>query len=218
MSNVLELRNICKSFGKGNLRVEVLKDVSLHVAAGEIVSLLGPSGSGKSTLLHIAGILSSADSGEVMIDGEKVFSLNDDRRTDLRLKKIGFVYQAHHLLADFTALENVMQPMLWNGLAKKEATFRAAKLLEKVGIAKLADKRPFALSGGERQRVGIARALANSPKLVLADEPTGNLDPKTADMVFSYLLELARETKVAMMIVTHNHELARQTDRIINLA
>jgi len=214
---MLELKNIGKTFTAGKVQVEVLKDVNLQVAEGEIVALLGPSGCGKSTLLHIAGILTTPTEGEVIIDGLKVTKLSDNERTKMRLEKIGFVYQAHHLLSDFTAIENVMLPELWRGENKLVAQKRAQNLLEQVGLKKVGDKKPFALSGGERQRVGIARALINSPKLILADEPTGNLDPHNSDLVFASLLEMAHKNGTATLIVTHNYELAKLCDRIVKL-
>ena len=215
---VLELKGVTKAYNRGKPgEVTVLQGVDLSVAPGEIVALVAPSGAGKSTLLHIAGLLDVADAGEVRIGGRGMTGLNDRRRTAVRREEVGFVYQFHHLLPEFTALENVILPQLANGCGRAEAELRAADLLARVGVAERADHRPAALSGGEQQRVAFCRALANSPKLLLADEPTGNLDPATSDRVFQALLTLARETGLAALIATHNLELAARMDRTLRL-
>ncbi|MDD3669232.1 MAG: ABC transporter ATP-binding protein [Alphaproteobacteria bacterium] len=210
---VLHLSHIARSFGKGDTKVEVLRDASLTIGAGEIVALLGPSGSGKSTLLHIAGLLDAPTSGMIEIDGRNASRMTDAGRTKLRRETIGFVYQAHLLLPDFSALENVILPQLIAGASVKDARVCAAELLDAVGLAHRLNHRPGQLSGGEQQRAAIARALANRPKLLLADEPTGNLDPYTAAHVFQTLLGIVRQTGLGMLIATHNPDLAAQMDR-----
>jgi lipoprotein-releasing system ATP-binding protein len=217
VSNVLELRNIARSFKQGGQTLDILRGVNLSIARGEIVALLGPSGCGKTTLLQIAGLLENPSSGEVFINGQKVAGGADRLRTGLRRTQIGFVYQFHHLLPDFTALENLLLPQYINGVNKAEALHRATKLLESVGLAKRAGHYPGQLSGGEQQRVAIARALVNSPALLLADEPTGNLDPQTAEDVFQVLLQTIRSLKIGALVVTHNAELAGRMDRILQL-
>ncbi len=219
MSNrVLGLTGITKAYnaGKPN-QIQVLRGIDLSVAAGEVVALVAPSGAGKSTLLHIAGLLDTPDSGQVHIAGDDMTGQPDRRRTRVRRSDVGFIYQFHHLLPEFTALENVVLPQLANGVTRSAAEARANGLLEKVGIAARADHRPAALSGGEQQRVAFCRALANGPKLLLADEPTGNLDPTTADQVFDTLIELVRETGLSALIATHNLDLAARMDRQIRL-
>ena len=219
MSNrVLGLTGITKAYnaGKPN-QIQVLRGIDLSVAAGEVVALVAPSGAGKSTLLHIAGLLDTPDSGQVHIAGDDMTGQPDRRRTRVRRSDVGFIYQFHHLLPEFTALENVVLPQLTNGVTRSAAEARANGLLEKVGIAARADHRPAALSGGEQQRVAFCRALANGPKLLLADEPTGNLDPTTADQVFDTLIELVRETGLSALIATHNLDLAARMDRQIRL-
>ncbi|MBM3504368.1 MAG: ABC transporter ATP-binding protein [Alphaproteobacteria bacterium] len=213
----LDLREIGKTFRQGSEVLEVLKGVSLQVAPGEIVALLGQSGSGKSTLLHIAGLLEQAERGEVIIGGLAAGRLGDGARTRLRRETIGFVYQFHHLLPEFSALENVMMPMLVAGHARARARKRAAALLDRLGLAARLSHRPARLSGGEQQRVAIARALANEPRVILADEPTGNLDGRTADRVFAELLEAVRELGVAAVIATHNEDLASKMTRTVYL-
>ncbi|MEM8536220.1 MAG: ABC transporter ATP-binding protein, partial [Pseudomonadota bacterium] len=198
--------------------VRVLQGVSLGVAAGEVVALVAPSGAGKSTLLHIAGLLDTADSGAVAIAGEEMTALSDRRRTAVRRATVGFIYQFHHLLPEFTALENIVLPQLANGVDQADAAARAHDLLDKVGIADRASHRPAALSGGEQQRVAFCRALANAPSLLLADEPTGNLDPDTSDQVFDTLMALVRETGLAALIATHNLDLAARMDRQVRLS
>ena len=217
MNSILELKNIQKTYGKGQTSLSVLKDINFSISAGEVVALIGPSGSGKSTLLHIAGLLDTPTKGEILVQGKSISKMSDNERTDIRKKNMGFVYQAHLLLPDFTALENVMMPQLIAGTDKKEAQKKALDLLDTVGLKKRATHRPGELSGGEQQRVAIARALANNPALLLADEPTGNLDPQTAENVFKLLMSLVRETGLSALIATHNPELANQMDRRISV-
>ncbi len=214
---VLRLSAIRRSFAQGGLTLEILKGAELELPAGTLAALVGPSGSGKSTLLHIAGLLERPSAGEVAIEGRATSGLGDAERTRLRRARIGFVYQMHHLLADFTAAENVVLPQLLAGVARRAAEARARALLERLGLAARADHRPGRLSGGEQQRVAIARALANRPTLLLADEPTGNLDPHTAAEVLDLLLEVVREAGTAALLVTHDPDLARRTDRIWRL-
>ena len=212
-SPVLELKKIARVYGKGETVLSVLKQIDLTIRAGEVVALVGPSGSGKSTLLHIAGLLDTPTKGEILVDGKTTAKMNDYERTLVRRDTMGFVYQSHLLLPDFTALENVMIPQMIAGISPKKARERAEELLDRVGLSKRLTHRSGQLSGGEQQRVAIARALANGPKLLLADEPTGNLDPKTATGVFEGLIRLVRETGLAALIATHNPELAAQMDR-----
>lgn len=197
--------------------VEVLREASLTLGRGEVVALVAPSGAGKSTLLHIAGLLDTCDSGRVEIDGIDMSRLGDNARTTARRQQVGFVYQFHHLLPEFTALENIVLPQLANGIAAKAARERALSLLDKVGLSHRASHRPAQLSGGEQQRVAFCRAMANAPRILLADEPTGNLDPETSDQVFGVLMELVRETGLSALIATHNLELAARMDRILRL-
>ncbi len=214
---VLELRAVERTFAQAGEPLRVLRGCSLAVGAGEAVALIGPSGSGKSTLLHIAGLLEKPDAGEVLIAGRAAGKLDDAGRTALRRQGIGFVYQFHHLLPEFSACENVMLPQMIAGVARARAKARAMELLELVGLALRAAHRPARLSGGEQQRVAIARALANAPSLLIADEPTGNLDPATAGHVFSVLRELVRGQKLALLMATHNHDLARSMDRVAEI-
>ena len=214
---VLELKNIQRHFGKGETITEVLKGIDLKINAGEIVALIGPSGSGKSTLLQIAGLLDTPSGGTIFVAGENASKAGDKKRTSLRQNYMGFVYQAHLLLPDFSALENVMMPMLLAGVKESEAKERATKLLDMVGLSHRLTHRSGQLSGGEQQRVAIARSLANNPKLLLADEPTGNLDPKTAETVFQMLLDVVRQTGLSALIATHNPELAARMDRRITV-
>jgi len=216
-SNVLHLENIERRFGTGHTALEILKGAELKMNAGEIVALVGPSGSGKSTLLHIAGLLEKPDSGEINIVGQACSKLGDDRRTEMRRKHLGFVYQYHHLLAEFSALENIVIPQIIAGLGKAEAKERALQLLDMLGLTDRASHRPAKLSGGEQQRVAIGRALANAPTLLLADEPTGNLDPDTANEVFNVLLNLTRKAGLTALIATHNPELASRMDRTVRV-
>jgi len=213
----LALDGVERRFIQGTASLHVLRGATLSIAPGEVVALVGPSGAGKSTLLHIAGLLERPDGGEVRLGGEACGALGDDRRTDLRRRYLGFVYQFHHLLPEFSALENVVLPQMIDGKPRGSAATRARDLLTAVGLAERLDHRPARLSGGEQQRVAIARALANAPRLVLADEPTGNLDPHTAGQVFDMLLRMARELGVAALIATHNPELARRMDRNLTL-
>jgi lipoprotein-releasing system ATP-binding protein len=214
---VLKLSEVVRTFRQGRVTLEVLRRIDLEVRAGEIVALVGPSGAGKSTLLHVAGLLEPPDGGEVAISGEPAGALNDDGRTRLRRHKIGFVDQYHHLLPEFSALENIIVPQMIAGLGRREARSRARQLLKSLGLAERWNHRPGKLSGGEQQRVAIARALANVPSLLLADEPTGNLDPATAAGVFSVLLQLTRGAGLAALVATHNPNLAASLDRTVRL-
>lgn len=211
----LELRGIKRRFEVGTQALDVLKGADLRVAEGEVVALVGPSGSGKSTLLHISGLLERPSEGEVLIGGVSCGALKDRERTRIRRDELGFVYQFHHLLPEFTALENVILPQLIRGVPRKAAREVAANLLDRMGLSQRLEHRPPRLSGGEQQRVAIARALANRPRLLLADEPTGNLDPKTARGVFEELIGLARSENVAALIATHNLALAGKMDRAV---
>lgn len=214
---VLELKNINKTFRQGDNMLEVLKDVNLSIRPKEVVALIGPSGSGKSTLLQIAGLLETPSDGEVYVSGELCSNATDAVRTALRRDYLGFVYQYHNLLPDFDALENVIMPQLIAGVTYKEAADKAGWLLQRLGLNDRKYHRPAELSGGEQQRVAIARAIANTPKLLLADEPTGNLDPNTSDNVFLTLLEVVKETGLSALIATHNIELAHKMDREVTL-
>jgi len=215
---VLVLEGIAKTYNAGlPAQVEVLRGVDLAVGAGEVVALVAPSGAGKSTLLHIAGLLDMPDSGTVTLTGQNLTGRSDRRRTLARRADVGFIYQFHHLLPEFSALENIVLPQLSNGTPKREATQRAMALLAKVGVAPRAHHRPAELSGGEQQRVAFCRALANTPRLLLADEPTGNLDPATSDQVFDTLMALVRDTGLSALIATHNLELAARMDRTLRL-
>ena len=213
----LELKNVYRSFKQGSQTVEVLRGVNLDIEAGEIVALTGPSGAGKSTMLQIAGLLERPSKGEIYLDGQKCSKLGDAMRTVLRRDYLGFVYQYHNLLADFDAVENVMLPQLIAEVPMKQAREKAQWLLKRLGLEKRFKHRPAELSGGEQQRVAIARALANTPKLLLADEPTGNLDPKTSEVVFAELLNIVKETKLSALVATHNLELAAQMDKVVRL-
>ena len=217
VSPVVSLRNVTRSFVQGDTRIDVLRGVNLVVMPGEIVALLGPSGSGKSTMLQAVGLLEGGFGGEISIAGERADQSNSRARTELRRDHLGFVYQFHHLLPDFDARENVMLPQLVLGRTRAEAVERAEKLLTALGLGQRMDHRPSQLSGGEQQRVAVARALANKPKLVLADEPTGNLDEKTADKVLDQLLMLVRGTGSAALIATHNERMAARMDRVVRL-
>jgi lipoprotein-releasing system ATP-binding protein len=218
MSDALTLSHVSKTYNKGKSNaLTVLDGASLALKPGEVVALVAPSGAGKSTLLHIAGLLDSADSGSVAIGGTDMTGLSDARRTAARREEIGFIYQFHHLLPEFSAVENVILPQLANAVPEREARKHAMQLLARVGVDQRADNRPAQLSGGEQQRVAFCRALANKPRLLLADEPTGNLDPATSDTVFEALMELVRETGLAALIATHNPELAARMDRILRL-
>ncbi|MFO1068252.1 MAG: ABC transporter ATP-binding protein [Geminicoccaceae bacterium] len=209
---VLRLTGVRRTYTQGSASLEVLKGADFALPPGRMMALVGPSGAGKSTLLHICGLLEHPTSGEVSIDGKATVRLGDAERTRLRRERIGFVYQFHHLLPDFTALENVALPQLVAGRGGREARARARELLERLGLGQRTTHRPGKLSGGEQQRVAIARALANAPGLILADEPTGNLDPATAGRVFDELLAVVRATGTAALIATHNPELAARMD------
>jgi lipoprotein-releasing system ATP-binding protein len=213
----LSLRDIKRTFVQGDRRLEVLQGVSLDLRPGEIVALVGQSGSGKSTLLHIAGLLERPDNGDIVVDGKSAGAANDRERTALRRRVLGFVYQYHHLLPEFSAIENVMLPQMLNGRSRGQARTHAAELLAMVQLKDRSDHRPGRLSGGEQQRVAIARAVANAPSVLLADEPTGNLDSSTADTVFHQLLSLVRDTGMAALVATHNHDLAARMDRTVTL-
>lgn len=218
MSEVaLELRDIRRTFVQAGQPLHVLNGCSLTLKAGDRVALIGPSGSGKSTLLHAAGLLERPDSGEIIIDGKNSSKLDDAGRTALRRKTIGFVYQFHHLLPEFSALENIMLPQMIDGVERSAAQKRAHELLELVGLTNRADHRPARLSGGEQQRVALVRALANSPKVLIADEPTGNLDPHTSESVFEVLTDLIRTQNLALLMATHNHDLAKRMGRVVEI-
>ena len=214
---LLELRDVRRGFHQGESRLDVLNGASLSVRAGEMKALVGPSGSGKSTLLNIAGLLEQPDSGTVFIDGIDSARLRSAKRTLLRCQHIGFVFQFHRLLPEFSALENIMIPQMLAGLDKVEACDRAAQLLAMVGLQDRVDHRPGLLSGGEQQRVAIARAVANAPRVLLADEPTGNLDPDTAKDVFGHLAAITRATRTAALVVTHNQQLALNMDSVLTI-
>ncbi|MDB5695579.1 MAG: Lipoprotein-releasing system ATP-binding protein LolD [Sphingomonas bacterium] len=214
---VLETRGLARSFTQGDETIEVLRGVDLEVAPGEIVALLGASGSGKSTLLQAVGLLEGGFGGSIRIAGEEAAHLSAAERTILRRDRLGFVYQFHHLLPDFTALENVVLPQLIGGREREEANARAAELLTALGVGHRLQHRPAKLSGGEQQRVAVARALANRPALVLADEPTGNLDEHTADKVLAEFLRLVRGERSAALVATHNERLAAKMDRVVKL-
>lgn len=214
----LVLDAVAKTYNRGRVdEVAVLRGASLRLEAGEVVALVAPSGAGKSTLLHIAGLLDTPDRGAVVINGADMTRLGDGARTAARRGQVGFIYQFHHLLPEFSALENVVLPQLANGVGKSQAEARARDLLGRVGVAPRADHRPAALSGGEQQRVAFCRALANGPSLLLADEPTGNLDPATSDQVFDALMALVRDTGLSALIATHNLALARRMDRVLRM-
>jgi lipoprotein-releasing system ATP-binding protein len=213
----LSLRDIKRTFVQGDRRLEVLRGITLDLRPGEIVALVGQSGSGKSTLLHIAGLLERPDEGDVIVDGKSAGAANDRERTASRRRVLGFVYQYHHLLPEFSAIENVMLPQMLNGRSRGQARAHAAELLAMVQLKDRSEHRPGRLSGGEQQRVAIARAVANAPKVLLADEPTGNLDSSTADAVFRQLLSLVRDTGMAALVATHNPDLAARMDRTVTL-
>ncbi|MDG1353882.1 MAG: ABC transporter ATP-binding protein [Sulfitobacter sp.] len=215
---VLRLSGITKAYNHGKPNeVTVLRGIDLEIARGEVVALVAPSGAGKSTLLHIAGLLDTPDAGTVGIGGVDMTGKRDAARTAVRRSDVGFIYQFHHLLPEFSAVENIVLPQLANGIARATAQTRAMALLDQVGVSARAAHRPAALSGGEQQRVAFCRALANAPKLLLADEPTGNLDPATSETVFAALMELVRSTGLSALIATHNLELAARMDRQIRL-
>ena len=213
----LRLTDVHRQYGEGETAIRVLEKANLSVNRGELVAIVAPSGAGKSTLLHLSGLLEKPQSGEIEITGTPTFHLNERGRTLLRRHTIGYVYQFHHLLPEFSALENVSIPQLIAGKRQADANKRSIELLELLGIGNRASHRPAELSGGEQQRVAIARAAANHPQVILADEPTGNLDPATSDLVFSALRELIRGEGAAGLIATHNHDLARRADRIVTI-
>jgi len=217
MTPALALKGIHRYFDQGETRLEILRGSDLVVAPGELVALIGPSGSGKSSLLHIAGLLEPPTAGQVIIAGRNCVTLPDAEKTRIRRDEIGFVYQFHHLLPEFSALENVVLPQMIAGVTRRDAEEEAARLLTSVGLAARIDHRPAQLSGGEQQRVAIARALANHPKILLADEPTGSLDPKTAKMVFEMLIRIIRQEGRAAVVATHNLDLASHMDRAVVL-
>jgi lipoprotein-releasing system ATP-binding protein len=214
---VLELRSITRSFMQGGQKLEVLRGIDFTIRRGEIVALVGASGSGKSTFLQIAGLLDTPTNGDIIIDGIHASKANDDARTALRRKHLGFIYQFHHLLPEFTACENIAIPQMISGASYKQATKKAEELLEILGLSARASHRPAALSGGEQQRVAIARALVSNPSLIFADEPTGNLDPDTSESVFKLFVELAKSRGLSAIVATHNLELARRMDRVVTL-
>lgn len=214
---LLRTKGLEKRFAQGGEVLRILQGVDMKIDAGEIVALVGPSGSGKSTLLQMIGLLDTPSAGSIMVDGRDVSRMNDRARTGVRRNDIGFVYQFHHLLPEFSALENVALPQIVAGARRKVAQEKAAGLLEQLGLGHRLEHRPARLSGGEQQRVAIARALANDPKLLFADEPTGNLDPSTSEDVFELLLREVRERKIGALIATHNMELADQMDRVLEL-
>ena len=214
---VLAASHVSRIYQEGPLKVSVLADVNLHVAAGERIAIVGASGSGKSTLLHLLGGLDAPSSGEIRVQGQLLSNLGEAARGALRNRALGFVYQFHHLLPEFTALENVMMPLLIRRLPGKEASARAAAMLDKVGLATRLQHKPGEVSGGERQRAALARALVTEPACVLADEPTGNLDHATARRVFELMLELNASLNTSLVIVTHDREMARQTGRVLTL-
>lgn len=214
---VLELAKIERSFRQAEEPLHVLRGCNLVIHAGETVALIGPSGCGKSTLLHIAGLLERPDAGTIMVAGQNASRLDDRGRTALRRQAIGFVYQFHHLLPEFSALENIMIPQMIANVPREQAKRRAMELLAHVELTARANHRPARLSGGEQQRVALARALANAPKILIADEPTGNLDPETAEHIFAVLRKLAEESSLALLMATHNHELAQRMQRKVTL-
>ena len=218
MSVVIELKGVERHYIQGERKLTILNGADFALNRAEMVALVAPSGTGKSTLLHTAGLLERPDAGDVILSGRSCGNLSDDERTAIRRNDIGFVYQFHHLLPEFTALENIMMPQLIHGLAPADASARAAQLLDYMKIGDRAEHRPSELSGGEQQRVAIARAVANAPLVLLADEPTGNLDPVTASYVFDALEALVRQSGLAALIATHNHELAARMDRRVTLS
>ena len=217
MNSVLVANQLSRSFDEAERKLVIINDLNLSVAAGERLAIIGSSGSGKSTLLNLLAGLDTPTTGEVIIDGESISQLSESRRAELRNSRLGFVFQFHHLLPEFSALENIAIPQLLAGVSVQAAHQRATYLLDQVGLSSRAQHKPAKLSGGERQRVAIARALANTPACVLMDEPTGNLDPHTAQDVEHYLLKLNQEQGVAQIVVTHDHELAKRMDRILEL-
>lgn len=217
MSKILQVSELTRTFSQGGESLTILHNVSFEIASGEIVALVGPSGSGKSTLLQLLGLLDTPTSGQIHIEGQDTRAMDDKHRTEMRRRFIGFVYQFHYLLPEFDAMENVVIPQMIAGVPRSAAESRARELLENLKLGHRLDHRPARLSGGEQQRVAIARALANNCKLLLADEPTGNLDPETSEGVFEMLIDLVRNTGIGAVIATHNMQLAEQMDRILEL-
>lgn len=217
MEAVLELRNISKSFRQGATSLEIIRSSSLVVYRGESVACVGPSGCGKTTLLQMCGLLDSANSGDILINGQSITSMDDAKKTKIRRDNIGFVYQYHHLLPEFSALENVMMPSLIQGKSVKNSEKKARELIARLDMSHRIDHRPAELSGGEQQRIAIARAVVNRPSLILADEPTGNLDPQRSEEVANLLLGLVKEYGLSLLFITHNMDLARKTDRIVTI-
>jgi lipoprotein-releasing system ATP-binding protein len=217
MNAILKLQNISKFYKQGLEKIEVIKNSSFEIKKGEKVAFVGPSGCGKTTLLQICGLLDSPNSGEIYIDGQKTNNLSDFKKTEIRKNKLGFIYQFHHLLPEFSAVENVMLPLFIRGVSHKEGLEKAKKVLKDLGLEKRLEHRPGELSGGEQQRVALARAVIGNPLLILADEPTGNLDPENAEMVFKLLLDVIKEYGSSLLMVTHNIEFAKKTDRVITI-
>ncbi|MGJ0430701.1 lipoprotein-releasing ABC transporter ATP-binding protein LolD [Methylobacter sp.] len=216
-TSILECRQLTKRYNQGGLDVEVLKGVNLSIEIGDRVAIMGASGSGKSTLLHLLGGLEKASGGEVVLDNVNLNKVSATRLAKLRNSSLGFIYQSHHLLGEFTVLENAAMPLLIAGLSVKEARVRAIELLQRVGLGHRIEHKPGEISGGERQRAAIARALINKPKCVLADEPTGNLDSKTADQIYQLMLELNQELNVSFLVVTHDHDLASRMGKVLHM-
>jgi lipoprotein-releasing system ATP-binding protein len=216
-TSILRCRQLTKRYDQGGLDVDVLKGVDLNIEKGERVAIMGASGSGKSTLLHLLGGLEKVSSGEVILDGIDINKVSAAKLAKLRNKSLGFIYQSHHLLGEFTVLENVAMPLLIAGVSVKQASIRAGALLQRVGLGHRVEHKPGELSGGERQRAAVARALINEPCLILADEPTGNLDSKTADQVYQLMLELNQELNVSFLVVTHDHELAARMGKVLHM-
>ncbi len=216
-TSILQCRQLTKRYNQGGLDVEVLKGVNLSIGAGERVAIMGASGSGKSTLLHLLGGLEKATGGEVVLDGVNLNTVNAKKLARLRNKSLGFIYQSHHLLGEFTVLENVAMPLLIGGQSVKQARVRATELLQRVGLGHRIEHKPGEISGGERQRATVARALINKPSVILADEPTGNLDSKTADQVYQLMLELNQELNVSFLVVTHDHDLAAKMGKVLHM-
>lgn len=217
MSSVLKLAQVTKSFGDAANKIEVLHQINLEILRGEFVALTGPSGSGKTTLLQIAGLLDAASSGQVLVNGSDTSNFDDEQRTEIRKKNIGFIYQFHHLLPEFSALENVMLPLLIHGLHKSEARKQAEEMLYQVGLSDRLHHKPSELSGGQQQRVAIARAIITKPSLILADEPTGNLDSAMSEKIFELIQNMIQSHQIACLMVTHNNEIAKKADRIISI-